>query len=203
MIMLNNPLGQDPMDFNDSTAADRIGRKIREIRESQNLSQSELGEKLGLNADRIQKYENGARKPKPELLKQFANALGVTSLALTDAVVSNYLGAMYAFFEMEKRYGLRIECINDKVTLTFSDEVMNNHLNEWAKKYQRIKGELDNATSEKERAAILHKYDMWKWTYPQTIVDRSDKEIKEIRKAELEEQMRQIQKELSDLNNGE
>lgn len=34
------------------------------------VSQTELGEKVGLNADRIQKYENGARKPKADLLKK-------------------------------------------------------------------------------------------------------------------------------------
>ncbi len=29
MIMVNNPFGQDPMDFNEETAADRIGARIR------------------------------------------------------------------------------------------------------------------------------------------------------------------------------
>ena len=38
-----------------------IGKRIRNIRILNGLSQSELGEKLGLTADRIQKYENGAR----------------------------------------------------------------------------------------------------------------------------------------------
>lgn len=41
-----------------------IGKRIRNIRILNGLSQSELGEKLGLTADRIQKYENGARNPK-------------------------------------------------------------------------------------------------------------------------------------------
>ena len=65
MIMVNNPFGQDPMDFNEETAADRIGARIRNIRNAKGMSQGELGEKIGLNADRVQKYENGARKPGP------------------------------------------------------------------------------------------------------------------------------------------
>ena len=32
MILVNNPFGQDPMDFNENTAADRVGYRIREIR---------------------------------------------------------------------------------------------------------------------------------------------------------------------------
>ena len=114
MILVNNPFGQDPMDFNESTAADRVGSRIREIREAQNMTQAELGEKVGLNGDRVQKYENGARKPKSELLKQFANALGVSTLALTDPIVANYFGAMYALFEMEKRYESQFFCIDIK-----------------------------------------------------------------------------------------
>ena len=55
MILVNNPFWQDPMDFNENTAADRVGYRIREIRESQNMTQAELGEKVGLNGDRVQK----------------------------------------------------------------------------------------------------------------------------------------------------
>ena len=74
MIVVNNPFGQDPMDFNENTSADRVGLRIREIREAQGMTQAELGEKIGLNGDRVQKYENGVRKPKADLLKKFASA---------------------------------------------------------------------------------------------------------------------------------
>ena len=46
MVMVDNPLGLDPMDFNDSTAADRVGRRIKEIRDSIGMTQAELGEKM-------------------------------------------------------------------------------------------------------------------------------------------------------------
>ena len=106
-IWANVPGGTDPMDFNEETAADRIGRRIRDVRMARGLSQAEFGGMIGLNANRIQQYENGARKPKSDLLKKMADALGVSTLALTDPVVSNYIGAMYAFFEMEEAYDLQ------------------------------------------------------------------------------------------------
>ena len=58
-LMVHNPFGQDAADFNEETSADRIGRRIRAIRMEKGLSQAELGEAMGLTADRIQKYENG------------------------------------------------------------------------------------------------------------------------------------------------
>lgn len=41
---------------------------------------------------------------------------------------------------------------------------------------------------------------MWKWNFPKDITNRTEKDLKELRKAKIEEQMKQLQKELSDLN---
>ena len=203
MIVVNNPFGQDPMDFNENTAADRVGRRIREIRESKGMTQAELGEKVGLNGDRVQKYENGARKPKTELLKQFARALGVSTLALTDPIVSNFYGAMYALFEMEKNYDLKVKRDGAKLSLVFGNGFMgdmNSYIDEWEKECRQVEVELKAATSEEERTEVLHSYDMWKWNFPKDIADRTEKDLKELRKAKIEEQMKQLQKELSELN---
>ena len=72
-----NPFGTAPEDFDRETAPSRIGRRIRAIRQEEDMSQGDLGEKVGLNANRIQQYENGARNPKFELCKQIAEALEV------------------------------------------------------------------------------------------------------------------------------
>lgn len=206
MLMVDNPLGQDPMDFNDSTAAKRVGRRIREIRESIGMTQGELGEKIGLNGDRVQKYENGVRKPKSELLKKFASALGVETLALADPVISNYLGAMYAFFEMEGLYDLKVRRVDGKISLMFGNGFMgsmNSYLDEWEKECRQVDVQLEVASSEEERSEILHKYDMWKWTFPRAITDRTEKDLRELRKAKIEEQIRQLQKELAELRDSE
>ena len=203
MIVVNNSFGQDPMDFNENTSADRVGLRIREIREAQGMTQAELGEKIGLNGDRVQKYENGVRKPKADLLKKFASALGVSTLALTDPVVANYIGAMYALFEMEKNYDIQVKRDGAKLSLVFGNGFMgeiNSYLDEWEKECRQIEIELEAASSEEERASIIHSYKMWKWNFPKALTDRTEKNLKELKKAKLEEQMKQLQKELSDLN---
>ena len=135
MIMVNNPFGQDPMDFNEETAADRIGARIRNIRNAKGMSQGELGEKIGLNADRVQKYENGARKPKPDMLKRIASALEVSTLALTDPVTTNYIGAMFAMFELENTFNMKIGKTPDDqppglcISVDFKDEIQSNCTN--------------------------------------------------------------------------
>jgi transcriptional regulator with XRE-family HTH domain len=190
------------MDFNDSTAADRVGRRIKEIRDSIGMTQAELGEKIGLNGDRIQKYENGARRPKSELLKSIASALGVETLALTDPVVSNCLGAMYAFFEMEGLYDLKVRRVDGKITLMFGNGFMgsmNSYLDEWEKECRQVNVELEDASTEEQRSSILHPYDMWKWSFPRAITDKTEKDLRELRRAKIEEQIRQLQKELSNL----
>ena len=200
MVWIRMSGGADPMDFNDKTEADRIGRRIREIRISLGLSQAELGEKVGLNADRIQKYENGARKPKPELLKEIAGALGVSTLALSDPVIANYLGVMFALFEIENTYGLEMDEINGRVALTLGKnpfDSINKDLFEWYKEKKRIEEQIQEAATEKERQTLEKEYAFWKWTYPQALVDQTSKALK---KARIQNKIDQLQQELSDLD---
>ena len=70
MITMGKDFDRDPLDFYNETAAVRIGLRIRKIRNAKGLSQAELGAAVGLSADRIQKYENGFRKPKADMLKK-------------------------------------------------------------------------------------------------------------------------------------
>ena len=112
-----------------NTEADRIGARIREIRIENGMSQEDLGNKVGLSADRIQKYENGVRKPKAELLQKIATSLGVNTLALTDPVVADSVGAMYAFFEMEKLYNLKVQRIQDGRLILIVDDGVSGPLN--------------------------------------------------------------------------
>lgn len=200
MVWIRMSGGADPMDFNDSTEAARIGRRIREIRMSLGLTQAELGEAVSLTADRIQKYENGARKPKPELLKKIADALGVSTLALTDPVVSNYIGAMYAFFEMEKLYDLNVIQEDGRIKLIFGDgrmgNSMNRYLSEWEEEKSQVDQENEIASSEMERQTIEKEYEFWKWTYPEALVDQTSKAQ---RKIKIQERIEKLQQALSEL----
>ncbi len=53
------------------------GSRIQNARKKANLSQKELGEKLGVSASMIGQYENDLRKPKTETLAKIADALGI------------------------------------------------------------------------------------------------------------------------------
>ena len=123
-------------DIDDRSQAKRIGARIREIRDLQDMTQHNLGLKVNLSADRIRQYECGYRTPKTELLKDLATALGCSPLALADPVVSNRYGAMYALFEMEKYHGLNVYCEGGRLVLQFGDGetgMLNYYLREWEK----------------------------------------------------------------------
>ena len=205
MIMVKNTLGKDPMDINEESSAHRVGARIRAIRNAKGMSQAELGEKVGLNADRIQKYENGVRKPKADMLKSIADALGVSTLALADPVITNYIGAMYAMFELENTYNMKIEKTPDDrppglcISVSFKDDIYE-YMEEWYKVYSKIRSELEIATSEEEKKEILASYRDWEWTYPQGIIDKTEKDMQ---KARLKKKIEELQEAYDQLDQGD
>ncbi|MCR4814460.1 MAG: helix-turn-helix domain-containing protein [Lachnospiraceae bacterium] len=206
MIVVNNIGGMDPLEISEKHSAERVGQRIREIRMSQGISQVELGKRVGLTGERIQKYEKGTRKPKLELLKQIAKALGVETQALADPIVCTYEGAMYSLFEMEKRYDLKVRRVDGRLILMFGDGStgpINSQIDEWEKECRFIEEEINEAGNEEERNAIRHDYDMWKWTFPNALVDRSEEVLKEARMKKLQEQIAELQKQLDGLKDEE
>lgn len=55
-----------------------FGNYITELRKKKKLSQTELGEKLGVSNKAVSKWENGASYPSTDLILPLANALGVS-----------------------------------------------------------------------------------------------------------------------------
>lgn len=53
------------------------GERIRQIRLSKGMTQTELGKRCGMADSRIGVYERGENKPKPETLNRIAMALDV------------------------------------------------------------------------------------------------------------------------------
>lgn len=163
------------------------------------MSQAELGERVGLNADRIQKYENGQRRPKLSMTKQIADALDVEPAALLDPVLSSYIGAMYGLFEMEDLYDLKVSAEGGKVSLVFGDGIsgtMNERLREWYEKIQSVSAEL-SGTTENSRNEALKAYHQWKWTYPR---EQAQEDAQAIRKARLKSRIQELQDELKKMN---
>lgn len=201
MLTVHNIFGQDPAEDNEEYAASRIGDRIRKIRKEKGLSQAELGKMVGLTGDRIQKYENGVRKPKIDLLKKIALELDVETLALVDPNVSNSIGAMYALFEMEERYGLQVQKKEGRYILTSNKLVggLNDYLASWYEERELIQSKLATATSKEEQESIIKEYNYWKRNFSRAISINQD--INLTRKEELQKTIAFLQKQLSDLDN--
>ena len=197
------PSGQDPMDYDEDTAASRVGRRLKNIRKARKMTQAELGEPLQLSGDRIQKYENGARKPRLNVLKALADELEVSTLAISDPNTTTFIGTMYAFFEMEELFDLNLEFINGRYALTFGDGksgTLNNYLKEWNNVRTQFAADLQKVTSDNEREAITNEYNEWKWTFPSSIGMHSPKQAKE---RQIMNQMAELQKQLDELKKQE
>ena len=75
------------------------GKRIKEIRKANGITQKELSEKLGTSQQNIAQYENGKRQPKFETLRRIAKALDVgldefmsdTELSLFEGMADLYL----------------------------------------------------------------------------------------------------------------
>ena len=55
-----------------------VGRMIKEMRESRNLTQEELGATLGCTRMAISNYESGGRMPNDNMKASIANYFGVS-----------------------------------------------------------------------------------------------------------------------------
>ena len=61
-----------------------VGQNIRICRLQQKFSQTELGRRIGVTFQQVQKYEKGANRVGASRLSQIADVLGVPLLALFD-----------------------------------------------------------------------------------------------------------------------
>ncbi len=166
-IFMNMLGGEDFADINEDRSGVRIGERIRKIREAREMTRSQLGLLVGLDQNRVQQYENGKRKPKIPLLKKFAAALGVETIALMDPTTESYVGAMYALFQMEEKLDLKILKKDGCYCLQFGDgksEGMNAYLSRWYEVRQELDAILPNLTDE-ERKKKVFDYNMFEWTY--------------------------------------
>ncbi len=166
--------------------ADSTGQKMRLIRYFRKLSQAQLGEKVGLSSDRIQKYENGARKPKWEYLEKFADALEVNVLALKEAAFADSLSAMYVMFDLVDQFGMRLEKTNDeqssKISLSIGFEnPLYGYMEKWYEVLSNTQIDLSHASSDSEREEILNRYYDWKWNFPNGITYQPTPEQQKLR----------------------
>ena len=78
------------------------GEKIKRIRLHRKMTQKELGDAVGLTANRIAQYEMGYRVPKAALLEKMAEAMKVAYLALNEPKTNDLFGVMETLFWLEE-----------------------------------------------------------------------------------------------------
>lgn len=185
-----------------SSSASRIGDRIRRIRTEMGMSRAELAEKLGFDPNRVQQYENGARRPKTPLLKKIAEALSVSVFALMDPVPTSTIGVMYTLFELEENFNMTVargpenKDKNPTMALSVSSaDPMYYYMQEWLDEYEKTKSQLESVSSAEEEKTILKAYHEWKWNYS---LDSSAYE-KSLQKARLKNEIEKLQKEYDSL----
>jgi len=94
----------------DGPADRQIGRRIRTYRLAQKISQAELGRRIGVSFQQIQKYEKGANSVRGSRIRKIAAALDVSVTALLggpEAPREKRLDAVVTEM-MTQRYSLRL-----------------------------------------------------------------------------------------------
>ena len=133
------------------------------------------------------------------MLRKIADALGVETMALTDPIVTTPIGVMYALFEMEKTYNAAVCKTESGFEMAFSgtnSDSIDDYILEWTLERNHIEEKLREASSDEEKNNIILEYDMWKWTFPRSVLEKIDTEK---RKKLLKEKIELLQFELSKL----
>jgi transcriptional regulator with XRE-family HTH domain len=150
-----------------------IGERIKYIRNLRGMTLKWLGMVIGFdekNADvRMAQYESGTRTPKEKLISDLANALDVSTHALTVPDIDSNIGLMHTLFALEDLYGFKINSIDGELCLTLDKSKGNTYLsmfkmlNAWQQEAEKLK----NGEITKEE------YDAWRYTYPEMEAERT------------------------------
>ncbi len=163
-----------------------IGERIRWFRKRLNLTQKELGIKIGLNKltaeTRIGQYETGQRKPKPDMINDMAEALGVSSEAIAVPDIDSYIGLMHTLFTLEDRYGLTVTNLDGQVCLKLDVNNPNYDLG--------VAGDLDAWNKVKTKlttgSMLLSEYDHWRYNYPEDKAKETREQLDSLRRQDKE-----------------
>src|SRR5580700_8968088 len=93
-----------------------VGSRIRKFRKGRGMSQAQLGEKLGVTFQQVQKYENGKNRVGASRLQLISTALGVPvgQLFTDDAGTSRMSAKPLAFDPQALRLAEAFIRLNDK-----------------------------------------------------------------------------------------
>ena len=148
-----------------------IGERIRWFRNRINMTQKELGMRLGFPERtaviRMVQYENEKRKPKQEMVNELAQIFDVAPEAISIPDIDSYIGLMHTLFAIEDRYGLTITKINGQLCLTQNV----NHPNFDVHLAERLIEWCDEKTKVDTGSMLFEEYDQWRYSYPKAVAE--------------------------------
>ena len=150
-----------------------LGEKIKKYRLMKNLTQKDLGIKVGFSAatadSRIRKYEKDIMAPKNDIRQKIADALDIDLSALSDINIESYEDIMQILFLFEENLGMEIERKDGKTHLIFDDnnkdiENFISYLYIWHRQKKNLISTSDTISTEE-----MYKYKIWKSRFPKDI----------------------------------
>jgi len=81
-----------------------FAQRLRELRKQKGLSQTELGERVGVHYTHIGRYERGVSRPGADTLKRLADALGVSGDYLLEGAVEEAAQARFEDRELLRQF---------------------------------------------------------------------------------------------------
>ena len=150
-----------------------IGERIKYVRNLRGMTLKWLGMVIGFdekNADvRMAQYESGTRTPKEKLISDLADALDVSTHALTVPDIDSNISLMHTLFALEDLYGFKINSIDGELCLTLDKTKGNTYLSmfKMLSAWQQEAEKLKNGEITKEE------YDAWRYTYPKMEAERT------------------------------
>ena len=150
-----------------------LGEKIKKYRLMKNLTQKDLGIKVGFSAatadSRIRKYEKDIMAPKNDIRQKIADALDIDLSALSDINIESYEDIMQILFLFVENLGMEIERKDGKTHLIFDDnnkdiEKFISYLYIWHSQKKNLISTSDTISTEE-----MYKYKIWKSRFPKDI----------------------------------
>ncbi len=119
-----------------------IGERLKRIRTFRKMTQTQLGEAVGLSDVRIRQYELGNRTPKSDMIHQMAKALDCNSRSIEESSLYAAEDVMFTLFELDEHYDMplyEIESDGEKrICVGFNYSLMDDFLSEWMKKKEEL-----------------------------------------------------------------
>lgn len=163
------------------------GERIRWFRNSQGMTQKDLGLKVGFperNADiRIRQYEIGQRNPKADMVSELARIFDIADEALSVPDIDSYIGLMHTLFALEDMYGLTIAKVDGQVCLKM--DVNHDHYDMGLA--QDLIDWYDQKDKVNNGSMLISEYDHWRYSYPKDKAEEQKQRLDDLRKGEKEE----------------